>query len=92
MNDKAGKIINVLFMGEGIEEWGSWHRKVIANITKGLGVLERRRLLDEINYELSLIDICLSPKEKQALKRFIFLRGRLKKEQDEEIRILSKGF
>lgn len=90
--DKAEKIINVLFTGEGIEEWGSWHRKVIANITKEMGILERRQLLNEINYELSLIDVNLNTKEKQTLKRFIFLRGKLKKEQDEEIRILSKGF
>lgn len=96
---QAEKIMKVLFfLGEQRDtpheeiEWDSWHRKVVANITKGMDPFDRKGLYFEILRQVSDLDIKLKTKQKQAIKRLLFPRGKLKQEQDEELRILNRGF
>lgn len=94
--EQVQKIIKVLFLENEQPEdivWDSWHRKTIATITKGMNQNTRSELYNEVLYEIDLIQhIQLTSKQKQAIRRLIFTKGKLKQEQDEEVRILSKGF
>lgn len=94
MREEVEKIIEVLFLGiaDSEWEWDSFHRKVIANITKKMSFGDRKVLYTEVLYELDMLSFKVNSKQKQTIKRFIFPKGKLRKEQEEEFRILSRSF
>lgn len=93
MNEQVEAILRTLFLeSEDQIVWDSWHRKIVADITKGMDTDSRRDLYREVLYEIDMQQIKLSSEQRKSIKRLIFPKGKLKQEQDEEARILRKGF